>query len=357
MEKNNMLTAGIDIGDRSSQICVIAEENGEVIVLERTEITTNKVSISRCFSTRSPMVVAMEVGTHSPWMSRIIEECGHEVLIANSRKIKFIYDSDDKTDATDSEKLARVARADPKLLYPIKHRKQDVQSMMSLVRSRDVLVGARTKLINHTRGVIKSHGERLPSCSAERFHKYLEQIPEGLKPALHPVMESIEGLTLKIGSLEREIQRVSKERFPETKNLQQVGGIGPVTALAFILTIEDPYKFSNNRKVGKYLGMIPKLDESGESSPQLKITKAGNKYTRTLLICCAHYIMGRFGPDSDLRRHGMNIAARGGKNAKKKAAVAVARKLSVLLLSLWKSGAEYQPFHKNEQQNKGQKAV
>ena len=357
MKKSNMQTVGIDIGDRFSQICVVGEQDGEVEVFETTEIPSTKAAVSRYFSSRSPMVVALEVGTHSPWMSKVIEESGHEVLIANSRKTRFIYESDDKMDRTDAEKLARVARADRKLLFPIKHRAKEIQSMLALVRSRDILVGARSKLINHVRGVVKSFGDRLPSCSAERFHRHKERIPKELEAALSTVMESIEGLTDKIRGMDRKIEDISKDKFPEVETLRQVPGIGPVTALAYILTIGDPHLFSNNRKVGKYLGLTPKKDESGESNPQLRITRAGNKYTRSLLICCAHYILGRFGPDSDLRSYGMRIAARGGKNAKKRAAVAVARKLSVLLLSLWKSGEEYQPFQNKNQRTKDKEAA
>lgn len=357
MEKHNMFTAGIDIGDRQSQICIIGEENGEVVVFEKTVIRTTPADVMRYFSPRSPMVVALEVGTHSPWMSEIIEELGHEVLIANTRKTSFIYNSDDKTDATDAEKLARVARADAKLLYPIKHREKEIQSTMAFIRSRDILIGARSKLINHIRGVVKSSGDRMPSCSAERFHRHQDKLPEELKEALSPVMASIEDLTDKIRAFDRAIERICQDKFPETEILRQVPGIGPVTALGFVLLIGNPHLFSNNRKVGKYLGLVPKLDESGDSSPQLKITKAGNKYVRTLLINCAHYVLGRYGPESDLRSYGLRIAARGGKNAKKRATTAVARKLSVLLMALWKTGEEYQPFHKNVRRNKREKAA
>ena len=357
MKNSNMQTVGIDIGDVKSEICVVEEVNGEVEVIERTEIFTTEIAFRRYFSSRAPMVVALEVGTHSPWISRVIAEEGHEVLVANSRKTRFIYDSDDKTDDVDAEKLARVARADSKLLYPIKHREKEVQSMLSLVRSRDILVKTRSKLISHVRGVVKTGGARISGCSAESFHRYKDQIPKDLKQALNSVVETIETVTEKIRSLDRKIEKVSKDKFPETETLRKVPGIGPVTALAFILTIGDPYLFSNNRKVGKYLGLTPKKDESGESNPQLRITRAGNKYTRSLLICCAHYILGRYGPDSDLRSYGMRIAARGGKNAKKRAAVAVARKLSVLLLSILKSGEDYQPFHnKGKQQDKKEAA-
>jgi transposase len=123
-----------------------------------------------------------------------------------------------------------------------------------------------------------------------------------------------------------------------------VEGIGPLTALTFVLTIEDPYRFEKSRSVGAYLGLVPARDQSGDSDPQKRISKEGDEMLRKLLVSCAHYIIGPFGGDSDLRRHGEKIASRGAKNSKKRAVVAVARKLAVLLHSLWVSGEVYEPL-------------
>jgi transposase len=352
-----MLTAGIDIGDKHCQICVIGGFGKDIEVVEESRIPTTQAGVKRYFESREPMQVIMEVGTHSTWMSEEISKYAHDVLVANSRKISFIYKADDKNDVTDAEKLARVGHMDPALLYPITHRNESVRSAMAIVHSRDILVKSRTKLISHVRGTVKSAGERLDTCSAERFHKLADELPENLMASLSEVMEVIETLTIKIKKLDKTMAEMGKEQFPETEHLRQVPGVGPVTALAFVLLIGDPELFSNARKVGKYLGLTPKLDESGDSSQQLKITKAGNPYVRSLLVSSAHYILGRFGPDSDLRRYGLRIADRGGKNAKKRAAVAVARKLSVLLLSMWKSGEEYEPLRNTNQKTRTPKLV
>jgi transposase len=117
------------------------------------------------------MKIAIEVGTHSPWTSRLLEECGHEVLIANPRKTRLIYGSKRKTDKLDAKKLARLARVDPELLYPIEHRGEESQAHRALIHSREALVRSRTQLINHVRGTVKSFGARLPRCSARSFHK------------------------------------------------------------------------------------------------------------------------------------------------------------------------------------------
>ena len=141
------VTAGLDIGDKYSYLCLIDTVSGEVI--EEGRLRTTPESFRRRFaSERSPMRIAIEAGTHSPWVSRLLEECGHEVLVANARKLRLIYANKRKTDEVDAENLARLARLDPKLLYPLKHRGEDSQAHMAIIRSRQALVGCRTQLVN-----------------------------------------------------------------------------------------------------------------------------------------------------------------------------------------------------------------
>jgi transposase len=292
------------------------------------------------------MRIAIEAGTHSPWVSRVLEECGHEVLVANARKLRLIYANKRKTDEVDAENLARLARLDPKLLYPLKHRGEDSQAHMAIIRSRQALVGARTQLVNHVRGAVKSFGARLPKCPARSFHKRAsEHIPEALLPALGPILEQIGSLTERIRDYERQLEAISKEHYPETELLRQVEGVGGLTALTFVLTLEDPYRFERSRSVGAYLGLVPATERSGERDPQRRISKEGDQMLRKLLVGSAHYILGPFGSDSDLRRHGEKIASRGSKNSKKRAAVAVARKLAVLLHRLWVTAEVYDPLY------------
>jgi transposase len=337
-------TAGLDLGDRYSYLCLIDQHSGEVV--EEGRLRTSPETFKRRFaSERPPMRIAIEAGTHSPWASRILEECGHEVLVANSRKLRLIYANARKTDEVDAENLARLARLDPKLLYPLKHRGEESQAHMAIIRSREALVGSRTQLVNHVRGAVKSFGARLPKCPARSFHnKASEHIPEALLPALGPILETIGSLTRHIRDYERQLETISREHYPETELLRQVEGVGPLTALTFVLTIEDPYRFERSRSVGAYLGLVPARDQSGDRDPQKRISKEGDEMLRKLLVSGAHYILGPFGSDSDLRRHGEKIASRGGKNAKKRAVVAVARKLAVLLHSLWLSGEVYEPL-------------
>jgi transposase len=350
------VTAGLDLGDKYSYLCLLDTESGEVI--EEGRLRTSPEAFRRRFASELPMRIAIEAGTHSPWVSRILEECAHEVLVANARKLRLIYTNKRKTDEIDAENLARLARVDPKLLYPLKHRGEDSQAHMALIRSREALVSCRTQLVNHVRGAVKSFGHRLPKCPASGFHnKAAEHIPQALWPALGPILEQIGSLTERIRQYDRKLQEISKEHYPETGLLRQVEGVGPLTALTFVLTLEDPYRFEKSRSVGAYLGLVPARDQSGDRDPQKRISKEGDEMLRKLLVSCAHYILGPFGSDSDLRRHGEKIASRGGKNSKKRAAVAVARKLCVLLHSLWVSGEVYEPLRNTHRRERREKAA
>jgi transposase len=198
----------------------------------------------------------------------------------------------------------------------------------------------------------------LPECPARTFHKRAAaHIPEALRPALEPVLEQIASLTERIRQYDRRLEAICKDHYPVTELLRQVEGVGPITALTFVLTLEDPYRFEKSRSVGAYLGLVPARDQSGDRDPQKRISKEGDEMLRRLLVGSAHYILGPFGSDSDLRRHGEKIASRGGKNAKKRAAVAVARKLAVLLHRLWVSAEVYDPLYNTHRRQEQEEAA
>lgn len=340
----NNYTVGVDVGDRHSHLCVLDTQSGEVV--EESRIPTSPAAFQRRFSAIKPMRVAIEAGVHSPWISRLLKRCGHEVLVANARKIRLIYAEGNKSDKLDAENLARLARLDPRLLAPVEHRSERPQAHLALVRSREALVATRTKLINHVRGTVKPFGVRLPGCHAESFHnKVRGRLPEVLVPALEPILETIASLTVRIREYDRELEVISRELYPETALLRRVQGVGVLTALVFVLTIEEPSRFERSRTVGSYLGLTPGRHQSGDSDPQQRISKRGDEMLRRFLVNCAQYILGPFAQDSDLRRHGLKLEQRGGKNAKKRAAVAVARKLSVLMHRLWVTGEAYEPLY------------
>lgn len=335
------LTIGLDLGDRASRTC---EVDGCGKVVRRASVATTPAGIEQYFGERDPCRVILEVGTHSPWISRRIEGFGHEVVVANPSAVYGSRRRKKRNDDMDAEFLARQGRVDPSLLHPIRHRGSEVQVHLGLLRSRDQLVRARTKLINHVRGSVKALGGRIPGGSAGSFpRRAARAVPGELGMALEPLLETIAGLTDRIRKMDRQIEAVIEEAYPEALRLRQIPGVGPITALAFVLLVEDPKRFEQSREVGAYFGLVPRLDESSTSQPQLRITKAGDELGRRLLVSAAHYILGPHGPECDLRTKGEQLMERGGKNAKKRAVVAIARKLAVLMHRLWVSEVPYDP--------------
>lgn len=334
---------GLDLSDRTGYY-VVVDESGDVV--KEGKVSLTRGGIVKVFGARRPTRIALEVGTHSPWVSRSLEELGYEVIVANARQVRLISHSQKKTDRADAQTLARLARFDPALLRPIHHRGEQAQTDLALLRVRKALVEARTALINSARGMVKASGSRLPSCSADSFvRKAKASVPESLKVALAPLFAAIEKLTEEVAHCTGRLKKLADERYPETGVLRQVKGVGPLVSLAFVLTLEEPGRFKKSRQVGAYLGLVTSRRESGESKPQLGITKAGDVALRSLLVQSAQYILGPFGPDCDLRRWGLRLAGSGGnKTLKKKAITAVARKLAVLLHRLWLTGEVYEPL-------------
>jgi transposase len=338
---------GLDVGDQHSVLCVL-DHAGEIV--EESRVRTTPDALRARFATMPRSRLVLETGTHSAWMSRLLAALGHEVIVANARKLALITANDSKDDRTDAETLARLGRVDPALLAPMQHRRAETQADLAVLRAREALVRTRTVLVNHVRGAVKAvGGGRLPACSTASFARVVAlAIPDVLRPALTAVLETIATLSTTITAYDRRIAQMGAERYPATAQLRQVAGVGPLTALCYVLTLEDPARFRSSRVVGSYLGLRPRRDDSGQRITQLGITKAGDGMLRRLLVSSAQYILGPFGPDSDLRRWGESLAARGGKNAKKRAVVAVARKLAVLLHRLWSTGLVYEPLYETQ---------
>lgn len=335
------MVVGVDLGDRSSQVCRLDRETGAI--LEQKRLSTSSASFQSYFEGTGQCLVIVESGTHTPWVRRLLESLGHQVIVANPSKVRVIASSLRKTDERDARCLAQLGRVDPELLSPVHGRSEEGQKAMAVVRAREGLVKARTMLINQVRGTVKSFGARLPGCSAKSFARRVpEALPQALKAALEPLLAVIADLSERIVAFERDIEAWA-QRFPVVQRLRQIKGVGALTALTFVLTLDDPHRFARSRSVGAYLGLVPATRSSGTSTPQLPITKHGDPLLRRLLVQAAHYILGPFGQDSDLRSFGLELARRGGKNGKKRAVVAVARKLAVLLHRLWVSGEDYEP--------------
>ena len=333
---------GLDVGDRQSHYCVLDLAGG---VVAEGALKTTEAALRVLFEGKGRMRIALEAGTHSPWISRLLIALSHEVLVANPRKLRLIAESDAKHDRADARLLARLAQVGPALLSPIHTRSAQTQIDLAVIRAREVAVQTRTKMVNAVRGMVKSTGHRLPASPTLTFaRKATEACPEALRPALLPLIRLVETLTADIAAYDRLV--VEKARaYPETQAIQTIHGVGALTAVAFVLVLNnDRSRFTRSRDVGCYLGLKPKQRDSGMRSPQLGITKAGDPLIRRLATQSAQYILGPFGRDSALRRWGLSLASRGGKNAKKRAVVAVARKLVVLMHRIWITQKAYDPM-------------
>lgn len=336
------LTIGIDVGDRRSQACVVDASRK---VLEEFSFETSAVGLCGKLR-REPCQVILEVGPHSRWMQKSVERLGHTVRVVDARKIQLISRSDHKTDRRDARTLAQLGAGVPELLGDIKHRSDQAHADLTVLLTRDHFVQLRTATINRTRGVLKSVGVKVPKMSTNVFHARVGALlPSALKRGLQPLLDELQSLQLRIGSLDREIDAMAA-RYPAVAKLSAISGVGNLTALAFALSLDDPRRFKKSRDVGPFVGLTPRKRASGASDPQLSITRTGNPFLRRILVQAAHYILGPFGPDCLLRRHGQRIVERGGKHAKKRAAVAVARKLAVLLHRLWVSETPYDPWYR-----------
>jgi len=335
------MTMGIDVGDRYSHLCLLDEE-GEVV--ERDRVRSTEAALRRHFEDGPRLRIALECGTHSPWMSRLLKQLGHQVIVANARKIPTITESESKNDGRDAEQLALMAAFSPKLLSPLQHRSLARQQDLNLIQARAILVKARTMIVNALRGLVKSAGGRLPGCSTESLpDRAAGAVPPALADVAGPLVEQIARLNMQIGAMDQQIEKLAM-KYPEIGTLRSTPGVGALVAAAYVLTLDGPNAVPSSRSAGAFLGLRPGQSQSGASDPQRRITRTGNTYLRCLLVQSAQYILGRFGPDCALRRWGLKLAASGGKRGKKRAIVAVARKLAVILHSMWRSGQRFEPF-------------
>jgi transposase len=340
-ERQPAETIGIDLGDKMSRYAILNEEG---VVVEEGSFRNRVDSVAKHFGNRGRARVALEVGTQSAWIARELSKLGHEVIVANARELKWITASDHKNDRNDALKLARLARADRNLLAPVEHRTAEQQAELAVIRARDALVRSRSLLVNTARSLAKGFGLRLPAAITPTFGaRALARLGEHLLPAMSGLLEQIDSLSLQIRAYDESIAEVATQH-PEVERLASVPGVGTLTATAFVLTLGRKERFAHSRDVGSFLGLVPRQKQSGERDPQLGISKGGDKYLRKLLVQCAHHVLGHWGKDSALRQWGLSKSD--GSRGKKRAVVAVARKLAVLLHRLWMTGESFKPFPK-----------
>lgn len=338
-------TIGLDVSDRKTQICVL---NKDGIIVKESTVATRREALIEEFRHLPTSRLVLEVGPHSRWVSSLLSEFGHEVIVANPRRVRLIWAEARKTDRLDAEKLARIGRLDPKLLFEVHHRSDAGQLGRTLLKSRKQLIGCRTKLINSIRGLLKTYGIFVPAGgTAETFHvRVLEFVPAELLPIVTPLLRTMETLTREARALQKQVLATIEALAPEASHLLDIDGVGPLTVLAFITVFEDPARFRKARNAGAYVGLVPRLDASGDKVSLGRVSREGDVLLRAHLVQCAHYILGPFGKDSALRRYGLRLAERnGGPLGRRKAVVAVARKLAVLMLMMWNTGVCYEPLY------------
>lgn len=342
MKKSNGVVVGCDLGDRFSEIAVLDQEGA---VVETARVRTTRMDLQKHLGKYRAARVVIEVGAHSRWVSELFERLGHKVIVANPRNVKLIWARRKKTDRSDAMLLARLGRFDEELLAPVRHRRTAAQMDLAVVRSRDLLVSTRTNLVSHVRGTLKQFGYllRKGTSPAVTANEAKAAMPAELKAALDPVLTALDVIEAEVKKHDRTVAQLAS-KYPQVTRMTQIHGVGELSALTFTLTIDDPHRFEKSRFTGAFLGLTPAKDQSGDSDPQKRITKAGDPLMRKLLVQCAHHVIGPFAPDTDLRRWGLRLAERGGSNARKRAVIAVARKLAVLMHRLWISGEEYQPL-------------
>ena len=336
---------GFDVSQKTIEIFAVMGEDG----YSMGKISNDRKSLEEFFdkipAPAKAITVALETGTHSAWISRCLEERGIEVIVAHARDLAFIYKGAKKSDRIDAEKLARMVRADKKLLHPVMLMDRKRQEALLAIKARDLLVKNRTCIINAIRGYLRSFGIDDTEYSHETINQLYSMLPKEIRLNLRGLFTALTAMNNCIKDYDRRIAKMAQE-YPETRTLQQIKGVGPLIALTFALVIGDPKRFTS-RECSSYTGLVPKRDQSGEVDKQLGISKCGNKLLRRLLVQGAQYIMGSFGEDCDLRNFGDRIAQRGGSIARKKAKVAVARKLAIIMLALWRNPeVAYDPHFK-----------
>jgi len=335
-------TIGLDLSARKSSYCVM---NADAKRGAEGTLAMDRGAVTEFFQAQPPSRVVMEACTSARWVADVAESLGHEVVVANPRTFVLIAASSRKSDRNDARMLADFGQFRPDLLNPVTLRDPIAHNARSILIARDALVTCRTRLVNSVRSIMRDVGHILPACAAERFHaRVRDLIPEDKVLVVGPLLQELESLSRTIGTYDATITKLCEETFPQTEVVQQVAGVGPITALGFVVTVGDPQRFPRSRDVAAYFGLTPRSYASGDKTPELSISKCGDAFMRRLLVGSASYILREGSPDTDLKRWGMAIRARGGQASKAKARTAVARKLAVLLHRLWVTGEVYRPL-------------
>ena len=248
-------TIGLDVGDRVTHVCVLDGQRG---VVQRSRCATRREALLSALAPYADARVILEAGSQSPWLAAALRKAGFAVQVADPRRVALISQDPRKTDRRDAEVLARLGSALPELIGSVHHRDERTQADVSVLRARDQVVAMRARVILQIRGLHKALGHRLPSSSAAAFRRrVLDEVAPLLRPAILPLLSVLEQLEVTIAEYDRQLAEMARTRYPAALALQQVHGVGPITSVAFVLTVDDPARFRSSRQVGSWLGLCP----------------------------------------------------------------------------------------------------
>lgn len=340
MEHRTVVSIGLDVSDRASAVCAVRRDGS--IAWERRVPTVIEPMMAIAAENPEARWI-LEAGTHSLWLDDGLRNAGADVVVVNPRRLRAVSDSLKKTDRSDAALLALLGLLNPQLLWQVRHRTVQAQMGLVMLKSRDQLVRTRARLITTMRGLVKPFGHRFKACVAEQFHERRDEVPRELASSLEPLFEVLVHVNAQIAALDERIEQAVKADAAAS-NLTTIPGVGPITALVFTLVIDDPERFKNSRQVGAFLGLTTRIDQSGMVDKQLRITKAGDGMLRRLLVQCAQGMLREKARDTSLKRWATSLVDRGGTAPKKRAAVALARKLAVIMHRMWRDNTPFRAF-------------
>lgn len=335
----NNTTIGMDLGNKVHKIIGLNEHGKEVL---RCEVENTKAAVEAFFKEHADATIAMETGTCCRWVSKLARLHCHDAIVGNARKLRAIWQSKQKNDWNDAHMIAALARASRELFHPVMLRDDEHHDLYQLIQLRDISVRQRTQTINAIRGMCKAAGDFVRKCDAQGLFRHLEYIPETQAWKFRPLIERLGAIAENIQQYDWLIQDYADAHFKtQVALLRTIPGVGLITSCMFVALIQDPKNFGNPRDAGCYFGLTAGQDQSGDKDAPMHVTKAGNTQMRKLLVTAANYILRDSSPDSAIKRYGQRICARGGKIARRKAKIAIARKLSVVMMSMLQSGESY----------------
>ena len=332
-----MLYLGIDLASKMTALCLMSE-TGEVV--REAMVPTEEAEFRMFLKNETGYRCVVEASPLAEWVSGVLEGMGHAVVVIDPRKAKAVIQTKKKTDILDARNLARMARTG---WYTAVHRKSpEARLLRSHLKARDGLLRIARAMNSQIRGLLRSHGVRLGAVSETDFPAHVREVTARRVPALSPVLEPLIAAWTqaveKAKTLKMAIAALGKASEVQER-LQSVPGVGPLIAATFVATLDTPSRFRSASQVAAYLGLVPRVHQSGETEYHGRVTKEGDSLLRTLLIEGAVVLLTRTRESCSLKRWGLRLAR---KKGMAKAAVAVARKMAMLLFHLWKSGEAFQ---------------